>query len=171
MPAGHVGVDAYGLMTLNTNPLPNPKRDSFMAINLEALSHKELEDLINSAESHIKASRADTIKATRSKIEALLTSNGLTLAEVFPTRGGKGGKTGTVAPKYQNPSNATQTWSGRGKRPLWFVEALKGRGVTEANLLIAPASKTVASAKTAKPAKVATQKASPKKAVKKTAKK
>jgi DNA-binding protein H-NS len=142
-----------------------------MAINLEALSHKELEDLINSAESHIKASRADTIKTTRGKIEALLASNGLTLAEVFPTRGGKSGKTGTVAPKYQNPSNTTQTWSGRGKRPLWFVDALKGRGITEDSLLIAPAPKTVAPAKTAKPAKVATKKASTKKAVKKAAKK
>jgi DNA-binding protein H-NS len=145
-----------------------------MAINLDALSHKELEDLINSAESHIKASRADTIKTTRGKIETLLTSNGLTLAEVFPTRVGKVGKTGTVAPKYQNPSNTTQTWSGRGKRPLWFVEALKGRGVTEESLLIAQGPKSVAPAKTAKPAKVAksaNKKTTPKKAAKKAAKK
>jgi DNA-binding protein H-NS len=145
-----------------------------MAINLEALSHKELEDLINSAESHIKASRADTIKTTRGKIEALLTSNSLTLAEVFPTRGGGAGKskkTGTVAPKYQNPSNTTQTWSGRGKRPLWFVDALKGRGVTAESLLIALASKTVVPAKANKSAKVLTKKVASKKAAKNVAKK
>jgi DNA-binding protein H-NS len=94
-----------------------------MTINLDALSHKELEDLITSAEAHIKASRAENIKTVRGKIDALLTSQGLTLADVFTTRGGKGAKTGAVAPKYQNPSNAMQTWSGRGKRPLWFVEA------------------------------------------------
>ena len=32
---------------------------------------------------------------------------------------------GTVAPKYRNPANAEQTWSGRGKRPRWFNDALK----------------------------------------------
>jgi DNA-binding protein H-NS len=87
-----------------------------MAINLEALSHKELEDLINNAESHIKASRAENIKTVRSKIETLLTTNGLNLVDVFPTRGSKVGSKSVVAPKYQNPSNGAQTWSGRGKR-------------------------------------------------------
>jgi DNA-binding protein H-NS len=101
----------------------------------------------------------------------LLTSQGLTLADVFTTRGGKGAKTGAVAPKYQNPSNSTQTWSGRGKRPLWFVEALKGRGVTADSLLIAASPKNPSLAKAAKPAKTASKKAAPKKAVKKTAKK
>jgi DNA-binding protein H-NS len=30
----------------------------------------------------------------------------------------------TDAPKYQNPSNAAQTWSGKGKRPHWVEEVL-----------------------------------------------
>jgi DNA-binding protein H-NS len=142
-----------------------------MAINLEALSHKELEDLINNAESHIKASRAENIKTVRSKIETLLTTNGLNLVDVFPTRGSKVGSKSVVAPKYQNPSNGAQTWSGRGKRPLWFVEALKARGVTAESFLIAPASKTAAPSKSAKVTKAAVKKAAPKKAVKKAAKK
>jgi DNA-binding protein H-NS len=29
-----------------------------------------------------------------------------------------------VLPKYCNPSAPTETWSGRGKRPLWLVAAL-----------------------------------------------
>ena len=29
-----------------------------------------------------------------------------------------------VLPKYQNPSEPTETWSGRGKRPRWLVSAL-----------------------------------------------
>lgn len=32
----------------------------------------------------------------------------------------KGGS--RVLPKYANPSNPKQTWSGRGKRPKWFVD-------------------------------------------------
>jgi DNA-binding protein H-NS len=32
------------------------------------------------------------------------------------------------APKYQNPENAAQTWSGKGKQPSWVSEALaRGR--------------------------------------------
>jgi DNA-binding protein H-NS len=30
-----------------------------------------------------------------------------------------------VFPKYQNPSEPSETWSGRGKQPRWLVAALK----------------------------------------------
>jgi DNA-binding protein H-NS len=30
-----------------------------------------------------------------------------------------------VFPKYQNPAEPSETWSGRGKRPRWLVSALK----------------------------------------------
>ena len=30
-----------------------------------------------------------------------------------------------VFPKYRNPSLPSQTWSGRGKKPLWLVAELK----------------------------------------------
>jgi DNA-binding protein H-NS len=30
-----------------------------------------------------------------------------------------------VLPKYQNPSDPSETWSGRGKQPRWLVSALK----------------------------------------------
>lgn len=39
-----------------------------------------------------------------------------------------------VAPKYRNPSSAA-TWTGRGKAPLWIVEAEKN-GQTRAQFLI-----------------------------------
>src|SRR5215208_5811929 len=36
-----------------------------------------------------------------------------------------------VLPKYRNPQT-TETWSGRGKRPLWLVAAMKsGRKIEE----------------------------------------
>lgn len=41
-----------------------------------------------------------------------------------PTAGAK------VAPKYRNPQNAEQTWTGRGKAPLW-VQALKTAGTLD----------------------------------------
>jgi DNA-binding protein H-NS len=135
-----------------------------MALNLEALSPKDLQALIADAQSQMHTARANQIQDVRKKIDTLLHNNGLTLADVFPTRGAKGAKKSAVAPKYRNPSNHEQTWSGRGKRPLWFVEALRRRGVTADNLLIAPASKA-----SAPPAKTTAKKAT-RKAVKKTAK-
>ena len=40
------------------------------------------------------------------------------LAEVKTT------KRGPVAPKYRNPANPDQVWSGRGRQPTWFREAI-----------------------------------------------
>ena len=29
-----------------------------------------------------------------------------------------------ASPKYANPANKSDTWSGRGRKPRWFIEAL-----------------------------------------------
>ena len=33
-------------------------------------------------------------------------------------------KTGKVSPKYQNPDNKAETWTGRGRKPNWLVAQL-----------------------------------------------
>ena len=134
-----------------------------MSINLESLSPAELQALIKNAEAQMESSRKNHIKDVRTKIDGILASAGLTISEVYPTRGGKGAKgpKAAVAPKYRNPNNAAQTWSGRGKRPLWFVEALKKKGVTAESMLIAGATAK------ATPAKKAAKKAPAKKAASK----
>jgi DNA-binding protein H-NS len=33
-----------------------------------------------------------------------------------------------LKPKYRNPANKTETWSGRGLHPKWLVAAMKGTG-------------------------------------------
>lgn len=41
-------------------------------------------------------------------------------------RGGRVvGERAVVAPKYRNPENSDETWSGRGRQPRWLVAALK----------------------------------------------
>jgi DNA-binding protein H-NS len=120
-----------------------------MAIDLKSLSPKELKALIANAESHMQEARANQIQEVRKKIDALLNNSGLSLADVYPARGGKGGKRGTVAPKYRNPDDPSQTWTGRGKRPLWFAAAVKRRGVTAESLLIEGGAGKAAPAKRA----------------------
>lgn len=36
----------------------------------------------------------------------------------------RGGLVEGAGPKYRNPENAAETWSGKGKRPAWVKEAL-----------------------------------------------
>jgi DNA-binding protein H-NS len=38
---------------------------------------------------------------------------------------GHGGRRASVAPKYRNPENPTETWAGRGLRPRWAVKGGK----------------------------------------------
>jgi DNA-binding protein H-NS len=41
-----------------------------------------------------------------------------------------------VAPKYRNPDNAGETWTGRGRQPRW-VRAALAEGRTLADLAVA----------------------------------
>lgn len=45
-----------------------------------------------------------------------------------------GKKTGKVAPKYRNPANHAETWTGRGVSPKWVAE-LKASGTLESALI------------------------------------
>jgi DNA-binding protein H-NS len=102
-----------------------------MAIDVTTLNKKQLRELIRKANGRMKNIDKEKIAKVKAKINAILKSEGVTFAQVYgKKRGGKG----KVAPKYRNP-NGTETWSGRGKRPRWFVAALKA-GKKEKDLLI-----------------------------------
>ncbi|KZC39895.1 hypothetical protein RHOFW510R12_01225 [Rhodanobacter sp. FW510-R12] len=99
-----------------------------MAIDLAGLSPAELAKLISQANAQMATARANEIAKAKGKIEAILTGAGLSIDDVFPRRGKAGGKPGKRAgsgvPKYRNPRNKEQTWSGMGKRPRWLADAL-----------------------------------------------
>lgn len=145
-----------------------------MAVNLKALSATELQTLIQDASAHLEGARKNLVKDIRAKIDALLQESGLTLDDIYHRRGVKHTKKtkatkvnnplkgSTVAPKYRNPEDASQTWSGRGRQPRWIAEALKKRGVTLDSFVIGASKAT---------AKKATKKAPPKKTAKKAVKK
>ena len=131
-------------------------------MNLDGLSPAELRALIQSAEEKMEAARKNQIQETRNKIDALLQRADLTIGEVYPRVGGGTKSTKSkVAPKYRNPADASQTWSGRGKRPAWFIAAVAKRGVTPESLLISAAGPK------AVPAKNTSRKATTKRAPKK----
>ena len=115
-----------------------------MAIDLSALSPRELQKLIENAnrERKRKEKRAP-IAAVRKKLTKLAVAEGYSLVELFglqaparpkvagptsPKRGSTRKSTaGTkVAAKYRNPDNPAETWSGRGKHPKWMTNAMAG---------------------------------------------
>lgn len=103
-----------------------------MAIDVNTLSEKQLKDLIRKARGRMKNIDKEKISKVKAKVNAVLKAEGVTFAQVYGRK--RGGKTGKVAPKYRNPKGS-ETWSGRGKRPRWFVAALKS-GKKEKDLLI-----------------------------------
>ncbi len=136
-----------------------------MAVKLDGLSPKELQALIAQAQSRMESARAEHIQNVRTKIDALLKAEGLQLSEVYAGRGGKRGKrAGAGIPKYRNPADPSQTWTGHGKKPIWFQLALKKSGMTADALLINPEASKRAPAKKAAKKRVA--KRVPKKAAK-----
>ncbi len=97
-----------------------------MTVDLEKLSLAELsklEDELHAAKADRKAQERDAIKA---KLAEQAIAAGFTIEELFGKRGKSRGK---VAPKYRNPKNASETWTGRGRRPRWLESALRKRGV------------------------------------------
>lgn len=106
-----------------------------MAIDLKSLNHNQLSDLVARA----TARQAELVKEKaaklREKINALIKAEGFGLDEVLGRAGTRGKARGKVKPKYRNPADTTQTWSGRGKRPNWFRAALSA-GKKEKDLLI-----------------------------------
>ena len=112
-----------------------------MAIDVNKLSARELDQLINQAKKRrTTLSKRKPIAAVRAKLTQLARAEGYTVAELFggaaaaarPAKAAartpgkaKGKSTGKVAPKYRNPANASETWAGRGQPPRWLAAELK----------------------------------------------
>ncbi|HDS1218761.1 H-NS histone family protein [Stenotrophomonas sp. TWI143] len=109
-----------------------------MSIDLTGLSARELGALIRTAKKQqtIVAKRRPIAKV-RAQLSKLAKTEGYTIEELFGTataaakpRARKaaapsktaGRKLGKVAPKYRNPANPKETWTGRGKQPRWMAE-------------------------------------------------
>lgn len=109
-----------------------------MAIDIKSLNHNQLNDLIQKAQLRQNELQKEKIGKVREKVHALLKAEGVSFEDIFGAGANLRGKrrgTGTVAPKYRNPADPEQTWSGRGKRPRWFNDALKA-GKKEKDLAI-----------------------------------
>ena len=97
-----------------------PKANS---VDLSKLSIEELEALARDIETEITTRRQAERERVLEQMRELAASIGTTPEELF-RRTGKLVEKVVVAAKYRNPGDSSQTWSGRGKRPQWVVDAL-----------------------------------------------
>lgn len=99
---------------------------------LDKMSLKELMDLETRVKKAIATARDRERSNLKSKIDQIVANAGLSreeMAELYGFAKGRGGrKGGKVAPKYRNPDNKIETWTGRGRQPLWLVARLKRGG-------------------------------------------
>ncbi|MFC0153555.1 H-NS family nucleoid-associated regulatory protein [Xanthomonas dyei] len=150
-----------------------------MSIDLSGLSAKQLSALIKNAKKQqtVVAKRAPIAKV-RTQLTRAAKAQGYSIEELFgtaasagpgrPAAAGKPGaragrKLGKVAPKYRNPANIQETWTGRGKQPRWLAE-LTAAGKKVEDFLI---SKVGGGAKKASAKKAAARKTVTKRATKK----
>ncbi|RBI84084.1 hypothetical protein DRV85_13840 [Rhodosalinus halophilus] len=88
-------------------------------------------DLENMSRDELLQLKADIDRAlesleTRRKAEALKAAEdaarkyGFSLQELKEV----GGKRTKGVPRYRNPKNPSQTWTGKGRKPKWVLEAL-----------------------------------------------
>ena len=90
--------------------------------NLEAMSLKELRQMQKDLAKAISTYEDRHKAEARAKLDAIAKEMGYSLADLI---GGEGKPSrAPAAAKYRHPENAALTWSGRGRKPLWFVAAL-----------------------------------------------
>lgn len=106
-----------------------------MTVDIHRLSRNELDTLIQQAQSRKQELHREELSIVRDEVAAFARSKGYSIEELFARPKRASGKRGTVPPKFRNPRDASQTWTGRGKRPRWF-QALLDSGQKESDLLI-----------------------------------
>jgi DNA-binding protein H-NS len=110
-----------------------------MKINLKGMSRKELEKLQNDVGKALNRIGDKELKAVRDEAAKLAAKHGYTLADITgdapakKVRKAKATGPKTKAPaKYANPADKTQTWTGKGRQPVWYKEAIASGSAPEA---------------------------------------
>jgi DNA-binding protein H-NS len=83
----------------------------------------------------------DTLAAKVSEQRRALEAELSKLGGYERRRKATGRRGGSVAAKYRNPENPSETWAGRGLRPRWLAAAIKSGKKIEDFAIAAPGSK------------------------------
>ncbi len=90
--------------------------------SLDKMSYAELLKLQVRVEAAISAKRIEDAAATKEQLRTMAEKAGFDLNELF---GKRRAKRGPSSVKFRNPKDVSQTWTGRGRKPNWLVDAVK----------------------------------------------
>lgn len=102
-----------------------------MAVKLDKMSRKELEALRAEVDEAIVQRRKSEKHEALAAAQKAAAEYGYSLDELTGKKGRGAAKSVGSEPKYMNPSNPTQTWTGKGRQPNWFKSAVEGGATPE----------------------------------------
>jgi DNA-binding protein H-NS len=89
---------------------------------LDKMSYVPLLALQERVEEAIADKRSEDAQATKEQLRVMAEKAGFDIKELF---GKRGSPKGTGVARYRNPKDSSQTWTGRGRKPNWLVDAVK----------------------------------------------
>lgn len=97
-------------------------------IDLSNYNLGELKGLQFDVEKEIKARQQQEVRKAREQILAIAQDVGLPVEALLSAKSAKSGKARKGGPagnaQYRNPNDNAQTWTGRGRKPKWVIDAL-----------------------------------------------
>ena len=102
--------------------------------DINGMSYAELTELETRLASLKAEKQSQERAAIKERLTAVAKQAGFDIHDLFGR--GRGGKGGKVAPKYRNPKNPAETWTGRGRTPRWIAAATKGNKAKRDDFLI-----------------------------------
>lgn len=100
-------------------------------VNLDNLSIADLNKLKDTIDRTLGNKRQSELVELRQAVDQLIDDSPFTLEEVLEAKSARK----PVKPKYKNPNDTAQTWTGRGRKPRWVEDCLSN-GMDLADLLI-----------------------------------
>ena len=101
-------------------------------VDLSTFDREELLQLQKDVDQALRTFEKRKREEALIEMEAVARKHGLSLKDVTQNGSGRA----QAAPKYRHPENPALTWSGRGRQPTWYKEALEA-GTEPEQLLIA----------------------------------
>lgn len=104
--------------------------DSNTAPDLNAMSQSELKALQRQVQEALSKSEARRKNDALKAVEQAVKEFGFSLQDIQTFASGSkarpsSSRKGDAGAKFRNPENPDESWSGRGRRPLWFKAQLE----------------------------------------------
>ncbi len=100
------------------------------ADDLTTMSRKQLEKLLNDVKKAITAIEANEKKEAKKAAEKAAAKYGFSLSDLTDGSTGRSGRRKSApknpgVPKYANPEDPSETWTGKGRQPQWFKDTVE----------------------------------------------